>query len=295
MKAWISLLIFLAIPAAATEIHFEHTMNFAEGSLWGTEGEMAQDLADPKEWPALFKSKWSGQHRYVNVNEWPAAKYRFINDEIFVFDSVTICYDAQLSPLTEDFYLAQTNFIKELFGPLATQGPQIHWRRVNLSIDQPAKGCQLVVVQGRWQDYPYSFLKPGLTPSEKTSWEGQIFGLYIRHSRDWVPVVVIHPDVQLSFSQTQSHYVLPGPGSIMVDGRTLLLHELGHYLGFDHSGRKSGGANRSELTAMGLRYELRDHRSNYLRFVEAKNLWQTWDSVQLNLYRQIWWEQLGAK
>lgn len=272
---------------SASTIHLEHSLRFGEGSLWGTEGDLLAYLDYPStELPTVFRLPWDHQGKFfANVADLPYARGRFIEDEVLLSRQLLLCYDQRLTPLDADFFAALEYFRLKLVGGQM----EIRWHIFNPVTIGAA--CDLLIIQGQWDDYPYRLMARSahvMGANQKMSWQNQIFAIYLRASKNWTPVVVIPPDVSLRFNQET--YLMTQEDQLTMDGRVLLLHEIGHYLGLDHLGNISGGVGKSELTAMGLRYELRDQHSDQIRYTNNIQMWKIWDPYQIDIYRRQWWK-----
>ncbi len=79
-----------------------------------------------------------------------------------------------------------------------------------------------------------------------------------------------------------------------MDGKTFVLHELGHLLGWEHLDPRTDGFQHPEATLMGLKTSQRDPVANAFRFQGAHGAWKHLEYHQVSVYKQTHFRHFGA-
>lgn len=281
-------LVFQVTTAWAQKIELEHTLAL-DGSMWGTEDQLRRQLSvEGKNIPEYFKLKALPSRK--TVIQPPENKF-FLNGEAHLFDKVKICIDPLLGLSRRDQMKFSSAFsiLTNFLHPARIEGFEVF-----VENSRPSRGsfnaCQLLIVRGRWDQFPYSSLQvqeDGFT--EK--WKNKVYAVFYQLNENTIPVVTIHPEIHLSFDEkAQEQYLSERDDQIYIDGRVLLNHEIGHLFGFQHISQDSAESLNPELTIMGQASEERDSESLENRFTFSKDLWRYWDYKQLSIYRQALYE-----
>lgn len=292
-------LAFLGLgPAArASEIYLENSLFPVSGSSWGTEDDYvrALDLPD-SEIPRRFQVKQKRNAVFASADAVRLADGRFIGNRVVFYKHIRFCMDSTLPNPNARFGAALESFLDSVAGTRAN-GRLFEISVLTVSAaDAVNELCDILAVRGRWNQFPYRYLpdskNPGMKPPLDVS---RVYGLYYRASDDTIPVIAVHPDVKVSYSPLNGHYLSQHGKHVVIDGRALLLHELGHILGFAHIRPSADGLEYPEATAMGLDYSARDTRSIELRFRQAVDLWRYWDPFQTTVYRRLFQREMSPE
>ncbi|MBY0471459.1 hypothetical protein K2X30_09855 [bacterium] len=280
---------FSSWTVKAAEIQLEHS--YFEGGGWGTDGMIQKKLDLPMtKLPALYRTK-TLRPKPVPFKIEPTGdgtEY-FVNDTALIVRDIQICFEKDLLPTPEQFEEAKELFLTKMSGP---KGPN---RLMSMSIialepnHSNIQECDVAVVRGKWDAYPYNFL-----PDEGTGPLGipsKVLGLYFKADRDSMPVITVHPTAQVHYDGLRGQYVDGySKEDFSLDGRVLILHEVGHFLGLAHVKYSVPRLFRGEeLSVMGLDFDNRSAEVIAGRFVNGVDIWKHWDLIQTSLYRSAFW------
>lgn len=284
---------FLALSSGAADVHLEHSY-FPEGSSWGTDGAFKGALNLPEsDIPTLYKTPAIGNKpTFIDVSKIPLARGRFLNDRAVLFKNIRLCLDLELPQVDSFFLEAKETFLDNVAGK-KSNGRLLDLEVIRVSpADEVIGKCDIIVVKGQWGKFPYRYL-PDSSLTQHSSWLGKIYGLFYRWNENSIPVITVHPDIELSYSPAGDRYVSETGSKLEVDGRVLLFHEIGHILGFAHINPDEGAYDYPEATVMGIDSNYRDQRGLKLRFELATNLWKFWDAYQATIFRRVLQRELN--
>lgn len=288
----------LVLKSQAAIIDFEHSIVFGEGSLWGTEGSLwgtedsltAQLNISDEELPPSFKVK--SQPHWVDVATRPSsmisAKY-FAFGKARFFNPLRLCYSADSGLASSALTVALDHFRWTLLGPLARPDLFKITERVVTDSDS-LESCDLFFQKGNWDYFPYSKFT-ALRKTDAVFWKNQIYAIFYQKDLNTIPVITLHPDVDIFYDES-GKYVQQVLGKTVIDGRSLLLHEVGHAMGFKHMPADAGYSRElEELQVMSSSEKDPAIIDMSLRFVKSHRLWESWNMTHLLTYRQLLWKQ----
>lgn len=288
----LKIILLCSLSAGAAIIDFEHSIVFQEGSLWGTEGSLwgtedslvkKLDISN-KDLPSIYSVPVQAQWIDIHDKVWPRlAKSYFKDGKVRLFKRLSICYSQSANLSSPELTEALDKFRLSLVGP----GSDFLQISESTVVDESnLKGCDIFFQKGRWSEFPYSRFKTLLTHN-KNFWLNQIYAIYYQRDQSSLPVVTIHPDVQIHYDSS-GKYVQQIQGKTLVDGRSLILHEIGHALGFQHM-PLSKNRYLSELTLMNASTDSPRYLDLELRFIKSYRLWETLEMTQASMYRKVLW------
>ncbi|NCN26068.1 hypothetical protein GW915_00700 [bacterium] len=290
-----STLLFLSwLATAEPEMQLEHSFQ-ADGSSWGTDDDFRKALTLPEEQiPELFKTQIPKRNVTVaDVRDVELAKGRFQNNKAYLYKGdIRLCISSNLPEPNKSFQEAVETFLDNVSAVAKEERPfGLKTVVVNEETDLASK-CDLYIKRGSWDQFPYRYLPDGGPKNQKSVLE-KVYGLYYRWNDTALPVVTLHPELIFSYDPPKSLYVSQQGAKTYVDARVLFLHEVGHFLGFNHIEPDSSGFAFPEATVMGVHHEDRDERALSLRFKYAKNLWRYWDAYQTTIYRRVYMREMS--
>lgn len=268
----------------AQQIEFEHSLTFAEGSMWSTEDGLQSALqVDKKDLPNIFFQKISPP---LETQILTSEKNLFFNGKVKLYKKIQVCFDqkmgtkqVELAKLVQSFL----GFTRFLFSSVNTD---YRFSMEIVELDQAARrGCDIAFTYGDQKQFPYSRLETANHDAPK-SWLNKVFAVFFQYDKDTLPIVAINPEVKIRFDYRPASYLSVENGQIILDGRTLINHEVGHLLGFKHISKLDSDSFSPELQVMGQHAEERNEQEVRLRFGSVKNLWNYWDYKQLSIFRQ---------
>lgn len=273
-------------PGSAADIQLEHSVE-REGASWGTDDAFRNELnLRASAVPALYRMPLvRPRPRYVDVRSISVSKGRFVENRAALYRSLGICMDSTLPAVDSALGNAVDVFLQEIAGQRAAASPlQIFFRQVDMR-SVPFAECDAILVRGRWDEFPYRYL-----PDQRGGgayWEGRVYGVFYRHDLNSIPVITVHPDIQITFNPTGRRYVGERFGRLEVDGRVLLLHEIGHLLGFAHIELQPLDDTMLHPigSVMGQSNDQRVRELLKVRFFNSVDLWRIWDPWQVSVYR----------
>ncbi|HND84313.1 MAG TPA: hypothetical protein PLU50_00840 [Pseudobdellovibrionaceae bacterium] len=284
------LFIFSQYTYSRPQIDFEDSIYAAEGSMWGAEGSLQKALEiDDHELPMLYQQVPEAHpilRKLTDVNQG-----LLMDGTARLYGKLELCIDPQLANTSDlaSLNAVMTDFQREISGYDSTgRGLKIILRLQ--AVDSLAPNhCDILFVRGSWLSFPFKQLREvHQSVARSPDWRGQIFGIFYQKSTESLPVIVVNPDVALQFQGTQA-YVEMKNSRIVLDGSSLIMHELGHVLGFAHLHRGDGNFLYPELTTMGLDNGERLQENIERRFQSPTRVGRNWDLRQTNLYRKHLW------
>lgn len=285
-------LLLLSNAEAAYQVEMEHSFATEEGSSWGIEGQLKNALQIPAEKiPILFKKTLlRPRPEVLSMKDQSLAQNFFIGDRLYLYRSLNICIDVNISYKTPGFNQALNNFLYKLTQisverqALPLEFIDVSFKSADLHV---LSSCDVFVLVGNENEFPFAQIKNQGAP-QFSNIPQMILGLYYRHSEATVPVIVFNPTVRLDFSSQQKEYMrAQEDGTVSVDGRTLFFHEMGHLFGLSHI--KSGGNWKpfSQLTVMGLDSTQYEDENFAIRYQANFEVWENWDIRQTSVYRAL--------
>lgn len=287
----LSILLSTAINSwAYPHIDLEHSIS-PEGSLWGTEDSLLDNLNSPVgNLPHFFIKQQTG-NRPISIQGAQRDSSSYTNGKIKVYRNFLICWDSRLGDPSQKLNHFLTNLSAQINGPtLATESPRFNPRLQVFSVPILPENCSLIFSKGSWQTYPYAKLAKLKRATDSAYWKNQVFAIFYQHNENTVPVVTTHPDMNMADASESNFYVTLKNQQVELDARTLLAHELGHALGFSHV-RKGllNGLTQPFATVMGETNIYRQESDIDRRFTLLTNIWRYWDQRQITAYRKALW------
>lgn len=336
MKNILTLVAFavtLTVQATYAQGEFYPILHF-EGGHWGTEGGEDSDRDDGGHWgtegghwgtretekealmyelltknpehiSAIYKVKGQsnqGQPYSVYKSSYPARLKAqpnpfdglFANAKVNLFSHILICYDQELRVEVDTLRQPLQEFSDRLNGN--AKKLSIEQKVVNLQQDN-LQDCSVVFKRGSWSTYPYVRL-PRLKEDQTADRLAQNFyAVYFQLEDDTIPVVSFNPDIALNFDMNDPQYFkIIDEHIVEVHAPTLILHEIGHLLGFEHIPVNNSYAKLPEITVMGLHSPTSNllrqadfSRRIQLRYADGQYFSPVWDLRQTSIYRSALW------
>lgn len=293
MYVWIFILFFPLSLWAVTpqQLDFEHSFTRAEGTIWGVEGtiwgtesSLAKKLDVPEnQIPEIYKTPLQ---RPLPKRLPVQSPDLFFNDQVVVYNQIVLCADSKLNLDIEELQkeLNEWSLFFSRPDPLPTKFQILlaPWKGATAN-------CDVLVLQGKKDEFPFKFYSQNQTDPESKYWENRLYALFYQLSEKTLPVITIDPDILLKTRPDFTYYTQKQGNQVLVNAKILLLHELGHLLGFEHLGAKSSEIIDPNFTVMGKTNELRNKEEIQARFESSENLWMFWDHRQLSAYRKALW------
>lgn len=296
IKILCSLLVLLSIQVHGKTIRLDHTfMSFGNdngGSSWGTDDTlMSQVDISESELPAVFKLPLTRPvPKSFKFEQWSVQNaHYFINNSIYVYDSINLCLDSKIQ-VTAGFNEALDLFLEHM---IDVQNPRQKMNFQILPVETPVtdprkvSSCDILMMFGSSTEYPFSHIK-----NSDTLVSGKIpqllLGLYYRHSNINLPIIVFNPSIKFDFDSDFIPYIERNEkNEVVVDGRTLVFHELAHALGLDHI-HVSGAINAWKASSIMGTFDIERFGTAYQqRFSSRSRVWKSWLLKQTSLYRHI--------
>lgn len=268
---------FISFAEVYPKIDFEHSILRQEGSLWGFEESYAKaltSLPDNNLPRIVLTPRLRPSPRIVNLWKDGRPNQAFRNFQVRIYSHLQVCLDPKLD--------LSVSVLQPYFDDWAAQisGPKpFSSLNVQLINSESYQDCDVYVAKGDMENFPFSFLP--LNPS-MSDWKNQVFAVFYQHSQTTLPIVFIHPDIELNINQEGYYFK-----QAKIDVRTLLFHEIGHLLGFEHNITASRSSLESYLMVMGSSSADEDQLEK--RFVLTPDSWRHWDEYQIGLYRRAAW------
>lgn len=285
-------LIFGSNSHSAPIVELEHSLVTQNngGSSWGTDGLLVEELQkiDEASLPDIFKQKiiQKNSNFWLKLTNSSAKKY-YLNSEVYLFKQLNICFHKSIHFNTQPFFISVESFESQLFAP---QDGVDQKKFTFSSFDrlEQTSSCDVLVLQGKSDDFPFKNILPYEKQGE--DFPQIVLGLYYQKSKDYKPVIVFHPNLNLDFSDNHASYLEGSPAvnqnKLKVDGRVLFLHELGHVLGLSHIQAQNSKSIHA-MTLMGLENIKRHPDEIKFRFFSQQMMWANIDLSQSRTYRAL--------
>ncbi|MCK6597186.1 MAG: hypothetical protein L6Q37_02380 [Bdellovibrionaceae bacterium] len=295
MKFLMYLVFFCNLGKATPTMELEHNFVDFEGGSWGIEGVLKKklDISEQK-LPEIFKTPLQTKNlKIVKLKEIAPSNKYFIDSKIFLYQELQICIDKKIDFRSSGFNQSAEQFLDKISRISSNEKAlKVHLVSVDFTSELYKKSntCDVFVLIGKTNEFPFSEVPTvKLSSSEGASNKTQmLLGLYYRHSEQSTPVIVFNPELQLDFSSSSTNYLYNSKdGQLVVDGRVLFFHELGHLLGFSHLPKSFSWNPVGELNIMGGSLSIADRFYSNLRFYSKFEIWKNWDLRQTNIYRSL--------
>lgn len=289
----VSMIIFYFHINYAANVELDHT--FVDGgSSWGTDDLLKSKIELPEDKiPQIFRLPLNRPSpEVISIEGDISRKFLFIENKIKIYKNFNICYNEKLPFDQNEFKKAFDYFIKQIVGP--NYKSFINYKLISTQINltstqfETLSNCDVFVDIGIANKFPFQYFPKNEEVITKlgSTIPQIVLGLFYQYNKTSLPVIVFHPDLQLSFSDQNSKYLEKSKnGKYIIDGRTLFFHELSHLMGFAHL-NDTGYYQRSlGLNIMGINRYFRTDLDLALRYNGSVDLWKYWDLEQVSLYR----------
>lgn len=288
----ISLSLFFGITLNAIQAHsnevnqalidFEHSIHFNNGAGWGTEDSLRDLVRLPEtEVPEIYRQPNAANAPLFVQDLGSSSGALFEDGEMVFFKNLEICIDQTLPRPDADLKEAFQFYAQMVMG---IKDPNyIHLKSIDIENDD-IRNCSVMIRRGSWSTFPFDRLRRQ-HQRYLNDWKNQVYGVFYRVNKNTIPVVDIHPDVDVSYSKSQNSYLSNRESSITIDGRALYLHEVGHAIGFAHLGPAEATSMVPGSSLMGMTNSSRLASDLALRFKLTDRLWERFDLKQSMLYR----------
>jgi hypothetical protein len=294
--------------ARAKIVELEHTFAEIEGSSWRTDDSFRKAIdVDEVQIPWIFRlSLMRPKPQPVQLASSELGAHFFIDDTVRLYREINICYDQKLKLEGPGFLRALDFFLNKMAGieqPGKQRPLKVHILKVDSRIRNPSGFalCDILAFQSEEGQFPFSkFQETGVGLNGASGVPELVLGLFYRYSESTIPVISLHPKLDLDFQGDMVKYIsdpatLGTKDRVKVDGRSIFFHELGHVLGFAHIHIPHPLNSDPAISVMGIDNSQRNEGHIETRFSAPTSLWRRWDPQQTSIYRSLLWKLSNNK